>query len=72
MPGRERSIQCLTNGCFAEGDTPRYNFVLRVSCFSNLDDLVAKFVVEIKGYTVNDEDMVCVNLKVDFMRKLLW
>ncbi|KIM85297.1 hypothetical protein PILCRDRAFT_817296 [Piloderma croceum F 1598] len=35
----------------------------------------AKFVVEIQGYTVNDEDLVCVNLKVDFMRKMslnLW
>jgi len=27
----------------------------------------AKFVVEVKGYTVDDEDMVCVNLKVDFL-----
>jgi hypothetical protein len=37
----------------------------------------AKFVVEVKGYTVDDEDLVCVNLKVDFMKhvstkKILW
>ena len=70
MPGSEGSIQCLTNGCFAEGNTPRYDFVNRMFCLSDFDDLVAKFVVEIKGYTVNDEDLVCVNLKVDFMRRM--
>jgi len=40
-------------------------------------DYIAKFVVEVKGYTVDDEDLVCVNLKVDFMKhvstkKILW
>ncbi|KAF7966635.1 hypothetical protein HWV62_37593 [Athelia sp. TMB] len=31
----------------------------------------AKFVVEVKGYTAEDDDMLCVNLKVDFMKHLL-
>lgn len=28
----------------------------------------AKFTVNVRGYTANDEDMVCLDLKVDFMR----
>jgi len=37
----------------------------------------AKFVVEVKGYTADERDLVCVNLKVDFMKhmstkKILW
>jgi hypothetical protein len=29
-----------------------------------------KFVVEVKGYTVDDKDLVCVNLMVDFMKHM--
>ncbi|KAG2350448.1 hypothetical protein BDR05DRAFT_954544 [Suillus weaverae] len=28
----------------------------------------AKFTVAVKGYTVDDEDMLCLDLKVDFMK----
>lgn len=44
--------------------------MLQIFRFSNFIDHIAKFVVEIKGYTVDDKDMVCVNLKVDFMKKM--
>ncbi|KAG8928056.1 Phosphatidylglycerol/phosphatidylinositol transfer protein [Tulasnella sp. 418] len=29
----------------------------------------AKFVVNVRGYTVDDEDMVCADIKVDFMKR---
>ncbi|RDB29487.1 Phosphatidylglycerol/phosphatidylinositol transfer protein [Hypsizygus marmoreus] len=29
----------------------------------------AKFIVSVRGYTVEDEDMLCLDLKVDFMKK---
>jgi hypothetical protein len=29
----------------------------------------AKFVVIVRGYTVTEEDMVCLDLRVDFMKK---
>jgi hypothetical protein len=37
--------------------------------------LLGKFVVQVRGFTVDDRDMLCLNLKVDFMKKLpgfLW
>jgi len=30
--------------------------------------VIAKFIVEIRGYTVDEDDMLCLKLKVDFMR----
>lgn len=30
--------------------------------------VAAKFNVDVKGYTAEDEDLVCVKLKVDFMK----
>ncbi|KAH7911964.1 ML domain-containing protein [Hygrophoropsis aurantiaca] len=32
----------------------------------------AKFTVGVRGYTADDDDLVCLDLKVDFMPKLLW
>jgi hypothetical protein len=29
----------------------------------------AKFVVNVRGYTVDDDDMLCLNLKANFMKK---
>ncbi|KAF8898658.1 ML domain-containing protein [Infundibulicybe gibba] len=29
----------------------------------------AKFTVQVRGYTVADDDMLCLNLKVDFMKR---
>ncbi|VDB86513.1 unnamed protein product [Peniophora sp. CBMAI 1063] len=31
----------------------------------------AKFTVAVKGYTVDDDDLFCLNLKVDFMKRFL-
>jgi hypothetical protein len=36
----------------------------------NLVGYIAKFVVAIQGYTVDEADLVCVNLMVDFMKHL--
>jgi hypothetical protein len=30
---------------------------------------IAKFSVNVKGFTVEEEDIVCVDLKVDFMKR---
>jgi len=29
----------------------------------------AKFVVDVRGYTIDDDDLFCVKLTVDFMKK---
>jgi hypothetical protein len=31
---------------------------------------IAKFSVAVKGYTLDDDDLFCVNLKVNFMKFL--
>lgn len=36
----------------------------------NLVGYIAKFTVAIQGYTVDEADLVCVNLVVDFMKHL--
>jgi len=32
---------------------------------------IAKFNVDVQGYTVEDDDMLCLKLKVDFMKPFL-
>jgi hypothetical protein len=32
---------------------------------------IAKFVVSVRGYSVDDEDLVCLNLFVDFVSTIL-
>ena len=33
--------------------------------------ITAKFTVAVKGFTVDDDDLFCLNLKVDFMKRFL-
>jgi hypothetical protein len=33
------------------------------------ESFAAKFTVNVNGYTVDDDDMLCLNLNVDFMKK---
>jgi hypothetical protein len=37
-----------------------------------LTSLAAKFKIEVRGYTEANEDMVCVDLMVDFNKSPLW
>ena len=32
------------------------------------DSLLAKFAVDVKAYTVDDDDLCCLKLKIDFMK----
>lgn len=36
------------------------------------DIVIAKFNIHVVGYTAADDDLVCVDLTIDFMKKLLW
>jgi hypothetical protein len=53
---------------------------LKVSCFGTtyrkamLIFLIAKFTVDVQGYTAEDDDMLCLKLRVDFMKPFprLW
>jgi len=38
------------------------------TCYSDLIFLLAKFIINARGYTVDDDDLFCVNLKVNFMK----
>ena len=41
----------------------RHVLVIRTYFF-----LLAKFIINARGYTVDDDDLFCVNLKVNFMK----
>jgi hypothetical protein len=41
----------------------RHALVIR-TCFS----FVAKFIIKARGYTVDDDDLFCVDLRVNFMK----
>ena len=51
---------------------PSYSHVFTIVTF--LSRFAAKFTVDVRGYTVDEEDMVCLQLKVDFLPKFphLW
>ena len=39
--------------------------------FSQTFSLIAKFSIAVRGYTVEDDDMLCVDIRLDFMRHFL-
>jgi hypothetical protein len=51
---RSRKVRCRLR---------RHALVIR-TCFFSL----AKFIIKARGYTVDDDDLFCVDLKVNFMK----
>lgn len=51
---RSRKVRCPLR---------RHALVIR-TCFS-----LAKFTIKARGYTVDDDDLFCVDLKVNFMKR---
>jgi hypothetical protein len=37
--------------------------------WSLLTEFAAKFTVDVRGYTAAEEDMLCLQLKIDFMKR---
>lgn len=67
MSGREGSSQGHSNCHLAERDPSRY---VHVPCVvrwkAHPGPILAQFSVNIRGYTEEDEDLVCMDLMMDF------
>lgn len=68
MPNREGRLRGCTDCSFAKGNSSRY-YPITLHPDSPLTSLSsAKFTVNVRGYTVEDEDLTCVDLAVDFRK----
>lgn len=63
-----RVIYGRTNSRLTKGDPQRYILSSHLRQILLLTSDLAKFTVAVRGYTVEEEDMMCLDLKVDFMK----